>query len=105
MRGWSCSGVYGRWNVRVRVTGAARGEGKGTIVLRPAETTTFRDEFPVRLAGVSARAEVDLRVRVDGQELEIRGEAAARALFVRVRAPIDERLPIRRGAIAECRRT
>jgi hypothetical protein len=103
VRGWNCGGVYGRWNVRVRVTGAARGGGRGTVVLRPGEATTFRDEFPVRLAGVPATAEVDLRVRVDGQELDVRGEASAKALFVRVRAPIDERLPIRHGAIAECR--
>jgi hypothetical protein len=104
VRGWNCGGVYGRWNVRVRVTGAARGGGRGTVVLRPGEATTFRDEFPVRLAGVPATAEVDLRVRVEGQELDVRGEASANALFVRVRAPIDERLPIRRGPIAECGR-
>jgi hypothetical protein len=103
VRGWNCRGVYGRWSVRVQVTGAARGEGKGTVVLRPGEATSFRDEFPVRLAGVPATAEVDLRVRVDGQELDVRGEASAKALFVRVQAPLDERLPIRRGPIAECR--
>jgi hypothetical protein len=57
----------------------------------------------VRLAGVPATAAVDLRVRVDGQELDVRGEASAKALFVRVQAPIDERLPIRRGPIAGCR--
>ena len=105
VRGWSCGGVYGRWNVRVHVTGAARGEGKGTVVVRPGEATTFREEFPVRLGGVPATAEVDLRVRVKGQGLEVRGEASAKAVFVRVRAPIDERVPIRRGAIAECRQT
>ena len=103
VRGWNCGGVYGRWNVRVRVTGAASGGGRGTVVLRPGEATTFHDEFPVRLAGVPATAEVDLRVRVDGQELDVRGKASAKALFVRVQAPIDERLPIRRGPIAECR--
>ena len=42
-------------------------------------------------------------VRVEGPELDVRGEASAKALFVRVQAPIDERLPIRRGPIAECR--
>ena len=104
VRAWNCGGVYGRWSVRVQVTGAARGEGEGSVVLRPGEPTTFRDEFPVRLAGVPATAEVDLRVRVQGRELDVRGEASAKALFVRVRAPIDERLPIRRGAIAECAR-
>ena len=103
VRGWNCGGVYGRWSVRVQVTGAARGEGKGTVVLRPGAATAFRDEFPVRLAGVPATAEVDLRVRVAGQELEVRGEASANALFVQVRAPIDERLPMRRGPIPECR--
>jgi hypothetical protein len=105
VRGWNCGGVYGRWRVRVQVTGAARGEGKGTVVLRPGEVTVFRDEFPVRLAGVPATAEVDLRVRVEGQELDFRGEASAKALFARIRAPIDERLPIRRGPIAECEGT
>ena len=103
VRGWNCGGVYGRWSVRVRVTGAARGEGKGTVVLRPGEATTFHDEFPVHLGGIPATAEVDLRVRVEGQELDVRGEASAKALFVRVRAPIDERLPITRGPVAECR--
>jgi hypothetical protein len=103
VRGWNCSGVYGRWIVRVQVTGAARGEGEGSVVLRPGEPTTFRDEFPVRLAGVPATAAVDLRVGVEGRELDVQGEASAKALFVRVRAPIDERLPIRRGPIAECR--
>ncbi len=105
VRGWNCNGVYGRWSVRVQVTGAARGEGTGSVVLRPGEPTTFRDEFPVRVGGVPATAEVDLRVRVEGRQLEVRGEASAKALFVRVRALIDERLAIRRGPVAACRRT
>ena len=102
VRGWSCDGIYGRWHVRVRVEGVATGEGEGDVVLRRGRATRFRDEFDVRISAVRATAAVDLSIRVDGDVLDVRGEAAAEALFVRVRAPVRERLPIRRSAVPEC---
>ena len=103
VRAWNCTGVYGRWQVQVRVTGAARGESEGTVTLRRGRETTYRTEFRVRVAGVPATAAVQLRIRVDGDELDVQGDATAKALFARVETPIDERLPISRGPIAECR--
>jgi hypothetical protein len=103
VRTWNCDGLEGLWQVRVAISGAVTGETRGSLVLRQGAASEFRDEFPVRIAGLPATAEVDLNVRLDGAEIDVRGEAAARALFVRVRSPIAERLRIRRDPIAECR--
>ena len=103
VRAWNCGGVYGPWQVRVRIGGAARGEGEGEVTIRRGRETTYRSDFRIRVAGVPATAAVRLGIRVDGDELDVRGNASARALFVRVKAPIEERLPIRRGPIVECR--
>ena len=103
VRAWSCAGVAGRWHVRVRISGAAEGEGAASVVLRPRQEARLRDEFRVRVARVPATARVDLRVRLDGDVLAVSGDATATAFAVRLRTPVDERLDIRRGPIPECR--
>ena len=101
--GHNCSGLYGSWEVELRVSGAAKGSGATRFTLRQGREAQAPVSFKIRAGGIlSGRAVGLLRIRARGAALEVRGLVRVRVPFRSVSQSVSETVAVTRGAVPGC---
>ena len=100
--GLSCSGFYGAWRVRLRVTGAATGSGSTAFSLEPGRDAAAPISFGIHAGPISGKATGVLRVRGRGDALAVRGRITVKVPFKRATRAIAQEIPVERGPDAGC---
>jgi hypothetical protein len=100
--GRNCSGLYGSWQVRLRVSGAARGSGSTRFMLVHGREAVAPVSFRIRAGILSGRAKGVLRVRARGDALAVRGRVEVKVPFAKRSQTIAETIPVTRGPASGC---
>jgi hypothetical protein len=100
--GRNCSGLYGVWDVRLRLSGSAHGSGRTRFTLRRGREAEAPVSFRIRAGVLRGRAKGALRVRGRGSVLVVRGRVEVEVPFASRSATLDETIPVRRGPAPGC---
>jgi hypothetical protein len=100
--GLSCSGLYGTWNVQLRVSGAATGSGSTVFTLEPGKEAAAPVSFGIHAGLISGRASGVLHVRGRVDALAVSGRITVKVPFKSVSRTIERDVPIDRGPDPGC---
>lgn len=100
--GRSCSGLYGKWRVRLLLSGAATGSGETAFVLSPGTAAAAPLSFPIRAGLLAGRAAGLLHVAAKDGMLIVRGRVQVKLPFETVSRPLHLEIPVTRGPTPEC---
>jgi hypothetical protein len=100
--GHNCSGLYGRWSVRLELSGTATGSGETKFTLARGEEATAPISFAITAAGLSGRAIGLMRVAPSAGELLVRGRVEVNVAFRTLSRRIAERVRVERGPTQAC---
>jgi hypothetical protein len=100
--GRNCAGLYGRWEVRLRVSGRAKGSGTTRFALRPGRVAVAPISFRIRVGFLRGHANGVLRVRAERGALVVRGRIKVEVPFKSVSQTVSETIPVTRGPVPGC---
>jgi hypothetical protein len=100
--GHNCSGLYGRWSVRLDVSGAAHGSGMTAFTLVPGKSARLPVSFRITAGALSGHATGSILVRPSGNDLLVRGLIKVEVAFRSDARAIAERIPLERGPTPHC---
>jgi hypothetical protein len=100
--GHNCSGLYGRWSVKLEVSGSAEGSGTTGFTLTPGKEAAVPLSFGITAGVLSGHATGLVRVASSRNELIIRGRVEVKVAFRTVSRTIAKRIRIDRGPTSAC---
>lgn len=100
--GVSCSGLYGSWKVRLRVSGVARGDGATGFTLEHGREAQAPVAFKIHTGIVSGRATGVLHVRGAANALVVKGRITVKVPLETLSREISETIPVTFAPGPEC---